>query len=197
MPQPSPLDWAPERGDFVQSGVTRFNDAMNAWRPTGFFAENYPRTFSVATDLTLTSGSLHVIAGPKLLAGDVISSFTLNVGSQGSVGLTHSWFCLIDPITLAISCKTADDTGAWNSFGLRAVSMATPFTVPYNQVPYIGVLITAGTLPTPRGVNCNLSAAPPFLSAESTTGLTTPASLGATAAALNTATGVIPWVGLS
>ena len=179
----------------------RWNETFTDWRLSGALTENYPRIFAGTSDFSPISGTLHVIAGPKLYAGEVINSFTMGVSGTASVTLTHSWFCLVDPSNLSVVCKTADDTAAWNSFGLRTVNMGSPFTITASKSYYIGLLITAATLPTMKGANTTslLGDVAPRESADSTTGLTTPASLGATAAALtlSAAGSVMPWVGIS
>lgn len=177
------------------------------WRPTtpAIYAENYPRVLTMAGGSGVPiSGTLNVFLGPKLYAGDVVSTFTTIVGSPGSTALTHSWFCLIDPSNLGVICKTADDTAVWNAFGPRSVSMGTPFTVVTTKVYYVGlVLVATTTVPQLRGLGGSISEAAeamvPSINATSTVGLSDPTSLGATATALASPTvgTFVPWVGIS
>lgn len=179
----------------------RMTDTFQGWLPTSAVAENYPRILGQAIDHQNTSGTLQVFAGPMLYAGEVINSATFNTGSTGSATLTNSWFCLIDPTNLSVLVKSNNRTSDWGSFSSITLSLASGYTIPTSQVYYIGLCVTAGTTPAVRGAgswSAYLTIGP-RLSAKSTTGLTNPASLGATAAALTdtSAGSVIPYIYLS
>jgi hypothetical protein len=184
---------------------TRAEETFDGWRATtpAIFAENYPRLLTfVGGAGTMVSGTLNVFAGPKLYAGDVVNGFSTPHGTASS-GLTHAWWCLIDPATLAVVCKTADDTSAWPGFAVKRIAMGTPFTVTVTKNYYAGlVLVATTTVPQLRGLGGGSSVAigeaAPTLNATSNTGLTDPTSLGSTVAALALATNRIflPYVGI-
>lgn len=168
--------------------------------PTSSIGESIDRGIGMVNSVTaMTSGQLLVVA-IDLPAHRTINSIAFMSGSAAAVNPTHQWFVIADS-ALNVLGKTADDTSAaWAANTQKPLALATPFVTTYTGLYYVGVLVTATTtMPNFYGVlhsNQNANAVPPIRAASSTTGLTDPASLGPTLAAL-TATGRVPWVVVS
>jgi hypothetical protein len=128
--------------------------------------------------------------------GLTVTSITFASATTQAGTPTAQWFALYDS-ALALLRQTADDTStAWAANSPKTLTLTTPFTTTYAGLHYLGINVTAGTVPTLAGLTAigNISAIAPVVSGSSTTGLTTTAP--ANAAAL---TGVVtmPWAYVS
>jgi hypothetical protein len=97
---------------------------------------------------------------------------------------TNQWFCLVRQSDLAVLAKTVDDTtNPWNANAVKTLALTSPLISPIDVVVYVGVVVVATTPPNFKTLtlDATVAAIPPVLAANSTAGLTTPASLGATA----------------
>lgn len=155
------------------------------WLPTGAIAETLDQE-TASSALTLTSGTLQVAGGIVIPARRTVTSISLISGSTAlSVG-SNQWFCLIDT-SLNVLRKTADDTStAWNANATKTLTLSSTYTPTAAIEVYVGVVIVATTPPSLLRSNAasGVLTALPYHGATSTTGLTNPASLGATAGAL-------------
>lgn len=172
----------------------------DAWKPAAAIAETFPRTHSgFGNQSALTSGTLRLGGGLVIPSGRTVSTITFCSATQALVTGSNQWFCLVDT-ALNVLGKTADDTStAWAANTPKTLTLSAPYTPTADTPVYVGLLVVASTVPTLVGVNiqaANLSAVSPGLAGNSTTGLTTPASLGAAAAAL-TASAVLPYAYVS
>lgn len=170
------------------------------WAPAGAITVNANRADAGLINNTgvLTSGRLQLAGGLVIPAGATVSAISFVSGTQAAETPTNQWFCLVD-VNLNVLAKTADATNAaWAANTVKTLTLATPYTAPREMPVYAGLMVAAGTVPDLRGVTSATAttAIVPILAASSTTGLTTPASLGATAGAL-TAVGVLPFAYLT
>jgi hypothetical protein len=145
---------------------------------------------------TLTSGTLHMTA-IYLVAGDVLTNLKVRGGSSGWATVTHSWGVLTDA-SLNVVAVTPDDTTATLGVQVtRTFAFTSPYTVPTTGLYYVGVMVAGGTTTT-LGASAMASAQngiPPISVATSSTGQTTPPSVGATMGALtSTTTGPYVWL---
>lgn len=159
------------------------------WLPTGAIDETFPRKDGTAA-LTLVSGRLALGGGIVIPAGRTVTSITLVSQTTAlSVG-SNQWFCLVDK-SMNVLRKTADDTStAWGASTAKTLTLSSTYTPTAAIEVYVGVVVVATTPPTlvrDTGQAAGVAALTPWLSGPSTTGLTNPASLGATAAALTAA----------
>ena len=169
--------------------VPKPSNLDDLWLPTGAKAETVPRWTAANSNIAvLTSGTLFCTAVP-LRAGTVITSARVSSGTQAAVTPTAQWCALVKVSDRSVLGKTTDLTStAWAANANQTFTWAAPITVPETALYYLGLVVVAGTTPSLRGfasgsVVVNLA---PVLAGQSTTGLTDPASLGATAAALTT-----------
>jgi hypothetical protein len=139
----------------------------------------------------LTSGQLRVTA-LWLPEGAVISNISA-VASAAAATPTNQWAALLDQ-GLRVLGKTVDrTTEAWNANTLKTFNFATPVRAAYSGIHYVGLVVVATTVPQLTGLagSTPMAALPPILTGSSSTGLTNPASLGATAAAITA--GLLPF----
>jgi len=172
------------QGDVDLQMQSRAADTAAGWMLTGYYAENFPRAMNQSQEWTNTSGVLTLWAGPMLYAGEIVTNIQFAVGTTNSSGLTNSWTCIVDPTDRTVLGKSSDSAAAWTGPAAKVSNWGTPLTIPTSKVYYVGLVIAVSTtMPTIRGgqpysVINNLL---PRLACTSNTGLTNPASLGATA----------------
>lgn len=134
-----------------------------------------------------------------LQRGRAISSITFVSAGQAAVTPTNQWFCLVDQ-SLNVLAKTADDTStAWSTNAPKTLAISGGYTPTTDLAVYLGIVVAAGTVPTliAVGVSTTVGGLTPMISATSTTGLTNPASLGATAGALTVLSGGLAYAYVS
>ena len=168
---------------------------QNIWRPAAALVETYfGRAAGLGNQAILTTQRMHLV-GIELQAGQVITSITFSSGSTAAGTPTNQFFALVDS-SLNVLAKTTDDTTtAWGTFTFKTLTLSAPYTVLTSGRYYIGVCVTATTVPNILGVTSTAAAtgqAPVFSGLSASTGITTPASCPATLGAL-TAAGGVPW----
>lgn len=173
--------------------------AWRLWRRTGSVSESLGLRFvPTANGSPLLSGRLHLAGCFVLPAGVPINNITFQSATTAAGTPLNQWFCLVDQ-AMNVLGKTADDTtAAWNANTRKTLPLSATYT-PTNEIAvYAGILVVATTVPTIVAVNAlgNVLAGAPVIAGTSTTGLTTPASLGATATAITAGT-QLPWCDVS
>lgn len=148
---------------------------------TGCVAATYDRAYvqSNATLSTPASGTLRLYA-IQLPAGLSISNISFWSGTTGATVPTHQWFGLFDNTRTPVA-KTADDAGtAWAATAKKTLAVTGgPFVTTYAGLYYVGILITATTLPNIVAVSGNANVPrgdAPAMGGDSSPSLTTPAS---------------------
>lgn len=175
--------------------IPAFNNTL---LPTGAIAQAYDRYAVPGTNTAgnLTSGTLLMLA-VALPKGVLVSSVSFLSGTTAGVALTNQWAVLTDSSRVVLAVSPDGTSAAWGSGTTKTFSFGTPFTTTYSGLHYIGINVTAGTVPnllgsvTPAFVN-GVEALVPIVCATANTGLTSPLSLAATTAAL-TATRFKPY----
>lgn len=169
------------------AGSTAISDAVRSpWLPTGAIAQTYERRYGTG-NLALTSGTMYLAAGLVLPANRAVSTITVVTGTQALATGTHQWFALYSK-ALALLGVTADDTStAWAASSPKTLTLASPYTPTVDTEVYVGVLVTATTMPflVRDGGSGTPATLAPVMGGTSSTGLTTPATAPATAAALS------------
>lgn len=137
----------------------------------------------------LSSGRLSLVA-IWLPAGTTISSISFWSATTAAGTPTNQLFGLFDNSYNLLRSSTNDTTTAWAANSRKTLSLTSTFTTTYSGIHYLGIMVTATTVPTIKGntakVGGQLSAGAPSMGGTSTTGLTT--ALPATAAAPGTVT---------
>lgn len=173
----------------------------NTWpqlMPTNTLAESAWHTQSVSDNNPLASGTLFLVP-IWLQQGTVIGHLNFWTGSVAATAPTHQWAGLFDSARVLLA-ETADQgaaaIGATAKLSLAiaqiASGAASSFTTTYTGLHYIGILITATTVPRMYGTPSQPFGAGPLTdtpaAGSSTTGLTTPPAFPFTAAAITAST---------
>lgn len=162
------------------------------WFPTGALDETMSRLANISAASALTSGLLRLSGGIVIPAGEQITSITF-ITSGAATTPSNQWFCLVKASNLSVLAKTVDDTTtAWGASTAKTLALSPAYTASADEAVYLGVVVVAAGMPTilSQTVSSIAGGVAPNIGGNSTTGLTTPASLGATAGAI-TATGAI------
>lgn len=125
-----------------------------------------------------------------LPAGVTISSISFWSATTAAATPTNQLFGLFDSSYNLLRSSANDTTTAWAANSKKTLALTSTFTTTYSGIHYLGIMVTATTVPTIKGntakVGGQLNAAAPSMGGTSTTGLTT--ALPATAAAPGTVT---------
>lgn len=170
------------------------------WRPEGTKAENISRVGTDAKNLAtiLTSGTLYMIGGLILPSDEEITAVHIYTATTAAVEPTHSWVVLCNQNERKILARSADKTttalGA-NSKITYALEAGYKPSVEEPMV-YVGLLVTATTTPTLRGIEHENSFPrnqAPIICGTSNAGLTVPLAVGESVNAI-TGTSKLPFV---
>lgn len=145
---------------------------------------------------TMTRGQANVNAGPlgatsgifmraiALQKNLVVNNITFDVGTTAASGVTHGWYGITDS-NRVVKATSADQgsTTIWGTTStLVTLGMSSAFTVPTAGLYYIGLSLTASTLPTIAGAGnlaAGLAGNAPFLYGQAGTS-STPPTIGST-----------------
>ena len=137
----------------------------------------------------LSSGRLSGVA-IWLPAGITINSISFFSGTTAAGTPTNQLFGLMDSSRNLLRSSVNNTTTAWAANSLKTLALTTTFTTTYSGLYYLGIMVTATTVPTLKGNTAKtggqLQAQAPSMGGTSTTGLTT--ALPSTAAAFGTVT---------
>lgn len=169
--------------------------------PTGLIGSTLPRYMTTSGNVPAANTGNIRVAGRWLVAGSVIGRFKWFSGGTPATTPTHSYMCLTDSAGVVVA-TTADNLtlalGANVVFNWAvatvAAGAATSYTVPTTGFYYIGLGISATTVPTLTGVlitNTSLSNETPTSSALGGAS-TSPPTIGATLT-IGTTQGHMPW----
>lgn len=164
-----------------------------ALAPAGATAQSLPRTMVTSAAEALGGTGVLVMQAIALPANTVVNNLNWVIGTTAAVTPTHQWGALFNASRVQLATTTDGLTTAITA-GLTLTSpiaaiaqgAATSFTTTYTGLYYVGLLITAGTMPTVEGATgvATASTVPPILSGTSTGSLTTPTAFPTTATAL-------------
>lgn len=168
------------------------NMMTSAWTmPAAAQAETYPRILATSAQ-ALTSGTLTVcsIALPQYMT---LSAIAMSTKGTGKTGGTHGWYVLLDQ-NRVVRMVTADQTDAatvWGTTNTLYSLSTNSYTTTYTGLYYLGIMVAASSPPnivTCGGGTGGVANASPVLAGTSSTGQTTPPTVGTTMGAL---TGVV------
>jgi hypothetical protein len=169
-------------------------------RPEGTKAEIFHRlTANFANAAVLTSGTLYVVYGLILPAGQSISAIHFYSATTAAVTPENQWACLLNSARKVLAVSKDKTTTAWAANGKQTFEIEAAYAPPAweDQMVYVGLLVKAATVPTLQAIE-SVNAFPlsqaPILAGTSNTGLSTPSGLtvGSTATAI-TATAKRPY----
>jgi len=172
----------------------------NYTHPVPAVAATMPRTRATTALSTLTSGTLYVTA-IGIQAGVTVKKATFFTNTTAKTGGTHGWYVLLDN-NLKVIAVTADQTDATTVWGAVSTGYPLSFTASaitqYSGIYYAGVMVaeTSGTMPTFTGATPALAtgisigtgiSSPAVFAGTSSTGRTTPPSVGDTMSSISSA----------
>jgi hypothetical protein len=126
-----------------------------------------------------TSGRI-VLVPIELDVNLTISAIAFTSGTTAGATLTNQWFVLCNSSKVALAYTTNDTSTAWGSNTRKQLSLTSSYTTTYRGRHYLGVLITASTMPSLRGLASTGTGIQTYALAADT-GLTTPGTAGTTA----------------
>lgn len=162
------------RGGILTSSYTQPQDAAYA----ATHAETLDRSPCTEQNVSaLVSGRL-TLQAIWLTAGQIIRWITFFSGSTAAGTPTNQIFGLYSVSGRVLLATTVNDTTtAWGAAASKRLRVTTPYTVPTTGLYYVGIMVTATTVPTLKGLSAvtggQLAAASPILMGTSNTGLTT------------------------
>lgn len=182
------LSWSGEGGWRNTTGLTP--TLNNRYVLTGALYETFDRNLcDEVNTAVLSSGRLSLVA-IYLPAGTTVSSISFWSATTAAGTPTNQLFGLYDSNLNLLRSSTNDTTTAWAANSRKTLSLTSAFTTTYSGIHYLGLMVTATTVPTIKGntakVGGQLNAGAPSMGGTSNTGLTT--ALPATATAPGTVT---------
>lgn len=154
---------------------------------TGALYETFDRDLcDEVISIVLATGRLSLQA-IYLPAGTTINSISIWSASTAAGTPTNQLFGLYDINLNLLRSSVNDTTTAWAANSRKTLALTSAFTTTSSGLYYIGVMVTATTVPTLKGNTTKnggqLNAALPTIGGSSTSGLTT--ALPATATAIS------------
>lgn len=197
--------WVQNGGDPTAAAHTATKGYVNgresvgeAGAPTGAIAETVNRVNVTTNGSPIVSGRLNIHA-VYLRKGTVCTSASFVSGTSAATLPTNWWFCLLDNGRVLRATTANQTTTAWAANTLKTINFQSTYTTTYSGLYYIGVMVAATTVPTLATTGTApltgplLSAVTPSIGGASTTGLTTPGTVGTTTYAAPTAVTVTPY----
>lgn len=159
----------------------------------GTIAETIPRMLCSEANLSaLASGTLYLVA-IFLRAGQKVSAISFYSATTAANTPTNQFFALYNQNRVKVAESDNNLTAAWAANTIKTLNMVTPYVATYTGLYYVGIMITATTVPTMKGSAAKsasqLSGVAPTLHGSSNTGLTT--SVPATANAITATTSAL------
>lgn len=177
-------------GDPIVIGADTTPTLNNRYVLTGALYETFDRNLCDEVNTSLLSTGRLSLAAIYIPSGTVVSSISFWSGTTAAGTPTNQLFGLFDSSLNLLRSSTNDTTTAWAANSKKTLALTSTFTTTYSGIHYLGLMVTATTVPTIKGntakTNGALNAAAPSMGGTSTTGLTT--ALPATAAAPATVT---------
>lgn len=183
------LSWSGE-GGWKNTTNPNTPTLSNRYVLSGALYETFSRNICNEVNTALLSSGRLSLAAIYIPAGTVISSISFWSATTAAGTPTNQLFGLYDSSLNLLRSSVNDTTTAWAANSRKTLALTSSFTTLYSGIYYLGLMVTATTVPTIKGNTAKtggqLSAAAPSMGGTSTTGLTT--ALPATAAAPGTVT---------
>lgn len=160
---------------------------------TGTLAETNPREVCIENNSSAISTGQLRLEGIYLYAGTVINSISFFSATTAAGTPTNQIFAIYNKV-YQLQAQTANNTTtAWAANTIKTLALTAAWTVPVTDFYYLGIMVTATTVPTLKSASRGsaLSAFFPHLGGNSTSGLTT--TLPNPCAALTSGSSVAPW----
>lgn len=159
------------------SGAVPLNMFDSAFFVTGCKAETFSRKLvpEVNTAL-LTTGRLS-LESIAIREGELLTSISFWSATTAAGTPTNQLFGLYDNNLNLLRSSVNGTTAAWAANTRKTLDLTSTFTTTYSGLYYLGIMVTATTVPTMKGYTARtggqLNAAAPSMGGTSNTGLTT------------------------
>lgn len=174
----------------ILSGANPLSLVESAMFLTGCKAETFPRHLVPEVNTALLSTGRLSLQAIAIRAGELLTSISFWSATTAAGTPTNQLFGLYDSSLNLLRSSVNNTSTAWAANTRKTLDLTSTFTTTYSGLYYLGIMVTATTVPTLKGYTARtggqLNAAAPSLGGTSTTGLTT--SLPNPAAAPGTVT---------
>ena len=139
--------------------------------------ETMPRQLCPEVNTAFAASGTLFMQAIFLQGGVIVNNIVLYSATTASATLTYCLFGLYDSSrNLLATSANASALGTWAANTSRSLPMVTPYTIPTTGLYYIGVFVTATTMPTLKGFTArtdgSLNGTAPIISGTADTGLT-------------------------
>jgi len=159
------------------SGAVPLNQFDSAFFLTGCKAETFPRHLQPEVNTSLLSSGRLSLAAIAIMQGELLTSISFWSATTAAGTPTNQLFGLYDNNLNLLRSTNNDTTTAWAANTRKTLNLTSTFTTTYSGLYYLGIMVTATTVPTLKGYTARtggqLNAAAPSLGGTSNTGLTT------------------------
>lgn len=144
---------------------------------TGCKAETFPRNLVPEVNTALLSTGRLSLQALAIQAGELLTSISFWSATTAAGTPTNQLFGLYDSSLNLLRSSNNDTTTAWAANTRKTLNLTSTFTTTYSGLYYLGIMVTATTVPTLKGYTARtggqLNAAAPSMGGTSNTGLTT------------------------
>lgn len=159
------------------SGAVPLNGYDVEMYVTGCKAETFPRHLVPEINTALLSTGRLSLEAIAIRSGELLTSISFFSATTAAGTPTNQIFGLYDNTLALLRSSNNDTTTAWAANTRKTLSLTSTFTTTYTGLYYLGIMVTATTVPTIKGYTARtggqLNAAAPSLGGTSNTGLTT------------------------
>lgn len=169
--------WAHRDAQGAEYQPTMLTDYLYAFGIANTLGESIPRMLCNEANLSaLTSGTLFMQA-IYLKAGQKITNLSFHSATTAAGTPTNGFMALYDANRNLLAQTANWTTEAWAANSIKTKALTAQYTVPSTGLYYVGLMVTATTVPTMKGLTAKtggqLAGQAPILHGNSTTGLTT------------------------
>lgn len=159
------------------NGATPFNNFDSAFCVSGCKAETFPRHLVPEVNTSLLSTGRLSLEAIAIREGELLTSISFWSATTAAGTPTNQLFGLYDNKLNLLRSSNNDTTTAWAANTRKTLNLTSTFTTTYTGLYYLGIMVTATTVPTIKGytaiTGAQLRGAAPILGGTSSTGLTT------------------------
>lgn len=164
------------RNGIILNGAGLYSD--DAYQlVSGSKAETITRNILPEVNTAALSTGRLTLEAITIPAGVLLTSISFFSATTAAGTPTNQLFGLYDNSLALLRSTTNDTTTAWASNTRKTLNLTSTFTTTYTGLYYLGIMVTATTVPTLKGYTAltggQLRGTAPILGGASTTGLTT------------------------
>lgn len=161
----------------ILGGAVPLNMFDSAFFVTGCKAETFPRKLIPEVNVSLLSTGRLSLEAIAIRSGELLTSISFWSATTAAGTPTNQIFGLYDSSLNLLRATNNDTTTAWAANTRKTLNLTSTFTTTYTGLYYLGIMVTATTVPTIKGYTAptggQIRAATPILGGTSNTGLTT------------------------